>query len=318
MATPLQVVPFNPQSAPGVPQSSTPKTSGSGESRGNGNQSSSSGFNWATPRRVSNDEVISRLLRPALTTHFECSINPPSIPEIRKYYYDNNSGSVFNLLCTEASLPGSSILTNEINDDYTGVTERIGYRRQYDNQIDLSFYVDHGTFNGGYNVIRLFEAWMRYAMGETEEAPDKNYNYRVRFPDGPNGYRSHIYITKFERDFQGNYLQYGFVQAYPISIGSMPVSYDSSQLLKCSVSFAYNRYVLKSFANSPSEQGPQGPQLPQLIPGIPPIFDPKNPPTFTSNPIFNNPQFGISDIQTTNELGLKPGQINPGSGGLVQ
>jgi len=272
MATPIPVIPFNPQPAPGVPNVPSTTTSGTGTSPGNGTTPASSGFNWASPRRITNDLVISRLLRPSLTSHFECSINPPSVAEIRKYYYDNNSGSILNLLCTEASLPGSSILTNEINDDYTGVTERLGYRRQYDNQIDLSFYVDHGTLNGGYNAIRLFEAWMRYAMGETSEAPDKNYNYRVRFPDGPTGYRSHIYVTKFERDFQGNYLQYGFVQAYPISIASIPVSYDSSQLLKCTVSFTYNRYVLKSMPNSPTREPTQ-----QTAPGIPNPSNPVNP-----------------------------------------
>jgi len=234
----------SPQPAPGVPLPSNPTTSGSGTSPGNGITPASSGFNWAAPRKITNDLVISRLLRPSLTSHFECGINPPSVPEIRKYYYDNNSGTVLNLLCTEASLPGSSILTNEINDDYTGVTERLGYRRQYDNQIDLTFYVDHGTLNGG--------------------------NYRVRFPDGPGGYRSHLYITKFERDFYGNYLQYGFVQAYPISMASMPVSYDSSQLLKCMVSFTYNRYVLKSIANS--SQGEPGQQP---APGVPNAEDQK-------------------------------------------
>jgi hypothetical protein len=287
MATPIPVIPFNPQPAPGVPNVPSTTTSGTGTSPGNGTTPASSGFNWASPRRITNDLVISRLLRPSLTSHFECSINPPSVAEIRKYYYDNNSGSILNLLCTEASLPGSSILTNEINDDYTGVTERLGYRRQYDNQIDLSFYVDHGTLNGGYNAIRLFEAWMRYAMGETSEAPDKNYNYRVRFPDGPTGYRSHIYVTKFERDFQGNYLQYGFVQAYPISIASIPVSYDSSQLLKCTVSFTYNRYVLKSMPNSPTREPTQ-----QTAPGIPNPSNPVNPNT-NNNP--SNPN-NNSDI----------------------
>ena len=36
-----------------------------------------------------------------------------------------------------------------------------------------------------------------------------------------------------------------FIGAYPISVSSMPVSYDSSSLLKCSVSMTYLRYVIK-------------------------------------------------------------------------
>jgi hypothetical protein len=201
-----------------------------------------SGF---TPRKVFANEVKAKLLRPALTSHFLCSFNPP--PAVRngragKHYMDN--GETLSLLCTEASLPGSSIMTNEINDDRTGVTERFGYRRQYDDRSDFTFYVDYGRNNGNYNVILFFEEWMRYAIGETSQAPDANYHYRVNFPDGDTGYRTEMFVTKFERDFSGNALEYTFVRAFPISVTSMPVSYDSSQLLKCTVSFTYNRYVI--------------------------------------------------------------------------
>ena len=66
--------------------------------------------------------------------------------------------------------------------------------------------------------------------------------YRMNFP---NNYKTeNLYITKFERDYVGRNLVYKFINAYPISIISMPVSYDSSQLLKCTVSFNYSRYVI--------------------------------------------------------------------------
>jgi hypothetical protein len=210
-----------------------------------------------SPQKVPNFVIKQKLLRPALTSHFQCWFNPPDISDIRQYYLEG--GNTISLLCSDASLPGSSVLTNEINDDYTGVTERLGYRRQYDNTTDFTFYVDHGTLNGGYNVIRLFEAWIRYAMGETSESPAANYHYRVRYPDGGTGYRNEMFIQKFERDFLGNYLEYTFVKAYPIAIASMPVSYNASELLKCSVSFTYNRYVLKSNANQ-LESEPAGQQ----------------------------------------------------------
>ena len=42
----------------------------------------------------------------------------------------------------------------------------------------------------------------------------------------------------------GSALEYTFVNAYPFTISSMPVSYDSSSLLKCTVSFSYLRYVI--------------------------------------------------------------------------
>jgi hypothetical protein len=36
---------------------------------------------------------------------------------------------------------------------------------------------------------------------------------------------------------------YSFFNAFPVSVGSMPVSYESSQLLKVTVSFTYDRYI---------------------------------------------------------------------------
>ena len=47
-----------------------------------------------------------------------------------------------NISCSEASLPGSSIATFEIKNDYAGVTERYAHRRMYDDRIDFTFYVD--------------------------------------------------------------------------------------------------------------------------------------------------------------------------------
>jgi len=38
-------------------------------------------------------------------------------------------------------------------------------------------------------------------------------------------------------------LEYEFLKAYPISIDSIPVTYDTSQLLKCTVNFNFSRYL---------------------------------------------------------------------------
>lgn len=316
MAIQLPVIPFpgsNPQPAPGVPLPSTTTTSGSGTSPGNGS-STSSKPGAPAPQRVPNFEIKQKLLRPALTSHFQCWFNLPQAVKnaAGQYYLDGQQGGRISLLCSDASLPGSSVLTNEINDDYTGVTERLGYRRQYDNATDFTFYVDHGTANGGYNVIRLFESWIRYATGETIEAEDSNYHYRVRYPDGETGYRSEMFIQKFERDFSGNYLEYVFVRAYPIAITSMPVSYNASELLKCTVSFTYNRYVIKSLANiiesEPSQPTATGIPVPSA-PIVPPF------PVNTA-PVLGPPVPGQVNQQVST-LGLQPGNINPGSGGVV-
>lgn len=81
---------------------------------------------------------------------------------------------------------------------------------------------------------------------------NRTYHYRVNFPH--DYMTDNLFITKFERDYGdpaidrrnqiNRPLTYQFINAYPISINSMPVSYESSQLLKCTVSFTYSRYIL--------------------------------------------------------------------------
>ena len=196
------------------------------------------------PVKKSVSDLKSSLLRPALTSHFQCWFNPPN--EVRTWVQQRASAGIGNgydsefisLSCSDATLPGSSLATHEINNDFTGVTERHVYRRQYDDRSDFTFYVDHD-----YNVIQFFENWMSYIVNEQVAGgvDSTNFSYRVNFPDD---YKSTIYIKKFENDYTGRVLQYRFINAYPISITSMPVSYESSQLLKCTVSFNYSRYVI--------------------------------------------------------------------------
>jgi hypothetical protein len=211
------------------------------------------------PSKKSVSDIKSVLLRPALTSHFLVYIKPPEGTFTQEYLQQN--GLAFNplkqnnlmLMCSDATLPGSSFLTHENNNDFYGVTERFAYRRAYDDRIDLSFYIDAEE----YYSVRFFEIWMKYIANESmaktgnesgTSTLDSNYSYRFRYPDGTNGYRnsSALSVTKFERDYKTRNLKYEFVKPYPISIQSIPVSYDSSSLLKCTVSMTYIRYVVTS------------------------------------------------------------------------
>ncbi len=257
----------NPQPAPGVPSPtpSTPSTPGGG-------QPSSSSGGGPTPSIISNFKVKALLLSNALTSHYVCKFQPPDpalafIQQGGVNYKNPTSQELIELSCSEASLPGSSMMTNEINDDHTGVTERHAYRKQYDDRIDFTFYVDRN-----YDIITFFERWISYCAGENLQTAleTRNYFYRVNFPGD---YQTDaLYVTKFERDVFGTALEYKFIGAYPISITSMPISYDSSQLLKCTVSFTYIRYVRKVVkANSPTEPGQT---TPPGVPSVPPITTP--------------------------------------------
>ena len=197
---------------------------------------SSSGSTTPKHRKVS--DIKSSLLRPALTSHFEVNIVLPSFMQTpnkpNKVQQDQ-----LNLQCSEASLPGSSLATFEINNDFHGVTERHAYRRIFDERIDLTFYVDADN----YLPIRTFESWIGGIMNGNKDGTveQPTYYYTALYPEK---YRSKLYITKFERSYgqDGSNIKYTFVDAFPISISAMPVSYDSSNLLKCSVGFTYLRY----------------------------------------------------------------------------
>ena len=192
-----------------------------------------------------------------------------SFPQAVRSYLGVNQDTV-NLSCCEASLPGSQLATLENNNDRTGVTEKHAYRRQFDDRIDLTFYVDAQN----YTAIRFFEGWISYIMNEdqddnpisadggpNQEQPpslaSRSYNYRVKYP---NDYIADqgLKVIKFERDYQQQ-LTYEFVRSFPLSISSMPVSFDSSSLLKVTVSMSYIRYIL---LKTPSKTAPLIPPVP--------------------------------------------------------
>ena len=148
------------------------------------------------PRVRSISNIKHQLMQPALTSNFECyfPIPPKAASFISKsVQIDNKLTDLMLISCSDASLPGSSLSTHELNNDYTGVTQRHAYRRLYDNAADFTFYVDQN-----YTQIRLFEAWLRYIVGEQVAGSQMlNKFYRVQYPKD---YKTTIYISKFERN----------------------------------------------------------------------------------------------------------------------
>ena len=194
-------------------------------------------------RTVSN--IKANLLRPSLTSHFEVEIPVPSSRNFRAGLGATKQDKL-NLMCSEAVLPGSNLATVDITNDYAGVTERHAHRRVFDDRIDLSFYVDAED----YTPIRFFEGWIEFiANGRFPGSADNmrelmapNYYYRMNYPSEYIA-KQGLKVRKFERDHRGM-LEYQFVNSFPLAINSMPVSYDTSSLLKCNVSFSYIRYAV--------------------------------------------------------------------------
>ena len=209
------------------------------------------------PQRKSISQVKAQLLNPATTSHFQVSV---SFQDSRFTRYKQEMGlnldqGRLNILCSDTVLPGSSFATADITNNIPGVRERHVYRRTYDDSIQLSFYCDADQ----YLPIRFFEAWMNYISNTTNRndpefrsAEDESHFYRVKFPkteDGGGYQQGSLELTKFEKNLdsrrQTRTLTYKFVNCFPLAINSMPVSYDGSQLLKCSVSMAYSRYFIE-------------------------------------------------------------------------
>ena len=215
-----------------------------------------------TPRSVS--KIKESLLRPALTSQFEVEIPFPQGDFGLKSFIGAGQDNL-NLRCSNASLPGSNLATFELNNTYHGVTQRHAYRRVYDDRIDLEFYVDAEN----YTTIRFFEKWIDAIVLQDKDTDpqtgpiSKDFTYRARYIDDYSS-ASGLKVRKFEKDHATN-IEYTFVSAYPFSISSMPISYDSSQLLKCNVSFSYLRYVINETQDSQRFGSKQTPALNKQI-----------------------------------------------------
>jgi hypothetical protein len=61
----------------------------------------------------------------------------------------------------------------------------------------------------------------------------------------PNQYKvDTMSITKFEKNAKGTKLQYDFINAFPKGMTSIPLSYGPAEILKVTVTFNYDRYVV--------------------------------------------------------------------------
>ena len=159
-----------------------------------------------------------------------------------KFVMDNTG-----LLCNDANLPGTSLATSEVKDNFMGISQEFAHTRLY-TDIDFTFYIDKD-----YNTLKFFEGWIDFISSGSEtslnNSPTANpystsYYRRMKYPDQ---YKcSTMSIVKFERDYNkgGKSLKYLFINAFPKTVTAVPVSYGGADILKVSVSFNYDRYII--------------------------------------------------------------------------
>lgn len=203
----------------------------------------------ATRRRIADFKpTITNL---AQTSHFQVLFNGLD-GQLRSFLARKGVDPRFisetaGLLCYSASLPGSSFATSDIVGNFTGVAEKFAHTRQF-TQIDLEFYVDRE-----YKTIKFLEHWIEFissGSGAQQSAP--GYYFRMQYPSK---YKSNqTRIVKFERDY-GRELEYTFFGLFPLSLNGVSVSYSSSDILKASASFNYERYVCGKVTSLAEHQG---------------------------------------------------------------
>ena len=208
----------------------------------------------------------SDVTRPSLDNQYQVFISgvPTAITNyLTKEYGVDSKWPTRNvgMLCSEAVLPTSSFATAEVKDNFQGINQQFAHTRIYVDS-EFTFYVD-----ANYKMLKFFEGWMDYISGTihhttTPETNTRGYYRKFNYPLGDTtsssqkatgGYKvDTLSITKFEKDFDvaDNFLTYEFVNAFPKGMTSMPVKYGAAELLKVSVQFAYDRYVVNHGQNA--------------------------------------------------------------------
>ena len=150
------------------------------------------------------------------------------------YFLSRKAG----ILCSDASLPTSNLATAEVKDNFMGVPQEFAHTRLY-TDMDFTFYIDQD-----YTLLKIFEGWMEYISSGANRRvrqESKAYYRRMRYPDT---YKvDSMYIRKFEKNYNSE-LKYRFMNVFPKAITPIPVSYGPGDLLKVSVTFNYDRYVV--------------------------------------------------------------------------
>ena len=194
-----------------------------------------------------NMSIANRLMGPlAQTNHFLVTISSLT-PEVESYLQSFTRASDMRrflsersgILCSDASLPTTSYATAEVKDNFMGIPQQFAHTRIY-TDIDFSFYIDQD-----YTLLKIFEGWMEYISSGADTATNQQrvaFYRRMRYPDT---YKcSNLYINKFEKNFKRT-MRYQFVNAFPKSMSSVPVSYGPADILKVTVSFNYDRYIVR-------------------------------------------------------------------------
>lgn len=194
-------------------------------------------------RKKTISDFASTFRNVAKTSHFQLEFDGFS-RSLRNYLNERGVKKAFineiaGLLCYRAQIPGSSSNTVDNQSTRTGIIEQFATKRVYD-RLTFNFYVDNK-----YQLLTFLQSWIEYIHNGSEtrnktNMANDNYFFRNNYP---NKYKiSSATLHKFDNDYR--YLKsYTFYNLFPVSITPIEVDYSSSQILKLSANFSYERYI---------------------------------------------------------------------------
>lgn len=204
----------------------------------------------STPQKYQINDIRSKFQTVAVSNFYQAffETNAYLLREASKVGIDNRFVTEdLGLYVSDAVLPGSSFADIEVSGDRQGITERVPYNRIYDD-VTFTFLVDRE-----YRVMKFFEVWNGFINPLKDGVG--GFNPDVMRLTYPKSYKCSMSIYKFNRDSfnssNGEFLEgrgsvaYTFINAWPYSIASTPVSYGNTNLLQLNVTFRYDRFVMR-------------------------------------------------------------------------
>ena len=209
------------------------------------------------PTKYPINTIRSRFQTVALDNKYQIFIEPnldvynaASDVGVERRFVDEDLG----LYISDAVLPGSSFADVEVSGDRQGITERMPFKRIYDD-VTFTFMVDRD-----YKVMRFFESWTQL-INPLHGQVDGKANNQVMTLSYPKDYKCTMSIAKFNKDYFETgigFLYYCFIRAWPLSVSSTPINYDSGSTLKLNVTFRYERYVMENVTRGMIRSGWKG------------------------------------------------------------
>ena len=197
------------------------------------------------------DKLRNTVARPSLDTFYQVNF---SFGNWQTWFGNSFSGNnrtqgldfmeKMSILCTQAEIPGTQFTTSTTTGHHQGIVEEFPNLRNFP-PLNLVFYVD-----ADHVILQVLESWMTYI--NPVQTTKRTLSAFTRF-NYPEDYKEIIHVTKFERDTfikepkrfesgQSKMMSYEFVNAWPTNLTSMRVAYGDSNVLRCAVQFAYDRF----------------------------------------------------------------------------